>query len=53
MSVEGNGTKVISNYLNDNAIPTKRMRIQSGSSLKVKGKKKNHFVWRDSVVYSI
>ena len=53
MSVEGSGTKVISNYLNDNGVPTKRMRIQSGSSLKVKGKKKTHFVWRDSVVYSI
>jgi DNA invertase Pin-like site-specific DNA recombinase len=52
LSLEGKGTKVISNYLNENNIPTKRMNVKN-SSMMVKGEKKSTFIWRDSVVYNI
>ena len=42
LCLEGKGTKVISNYLNENNIPTKRMNVKN-SSMKVKGKKKINF----------
>jgi len=52
LSLEGIGVKKIANYLNDNGIPTKRM-ITGDRPMKVRGVKKNEFLWRDSVVYSM
>lgn len=52
LCLNGNGTKKIANYLNDNKVPTKRMRVNSGS-LKVKGKLKTEFLWRDSTIHGI
>lgn len=52
LSIEGNGTRVIANYLNENNIPTKRMRV-GNAPLKVRGKEKNKFVWRDSTIHGI
>ena len=52
LCLDGKGTKVISNYLNENKIPTKRMNVKN-SKLKVKGKDKTIFLWRDSVIYNI
>lgn len=52
LCIEGKGTRVISNYLNEHNIPTKRMNVKN-SSMNVKGKKKSDFLWRDSVVYNI
>jgi site-specific DNA recombinase len=52
LSLEGKGTKVISNFLNENNIPTKRMNVKN-SKMMVKGKEKKTFIWRDSVVYNI
>jgi DNA invertase Pin-like site-specific DNA recombinase len=50
--IGGSGTKMISEFLNENKIPTKRMRLEH-SGLKVKGRLKEEFIWRDSVIYSI
>jgi len=54
MSLEGSGTKVIANYLNDNNIPTKRNSSVKGK-LTIRGKKKDpsKFIWKDAVVYTI
>lgn len=52
LSLGGSGTKVIANYLNESNIPTKRMRV-GNAPLKVRGKKKNEFVWRDSTIHGI
>ena len=52
LSLEGMGVKRISNYLNDNNIPTKRM-IVGNCPMKVKGEKKTEFLWRDAVIYKI
>jgi site-specific DNA recombinase len=52
LCLEGNGTKVISNYLNTNGIPTKRMNL-GGMKMKVKNVERTEFIWRDSVVYNI
>lgn len=52
LSIQGKGTKVISNYLNDNNIPTKRNNVLNGHLL-VKGVRKTEFKWRDSVIYNI
>ena len=52
MSLKGMGTKVIANRLNDLKIPTKRSNSEKGY-MKVRGKLKTEFVWRDSVVYRI
>jgi site-specific DNA recombinase len=50
--IKGFGTKVISNKLNDEKIPTKRNSVSKGY-MKVKGQRKTNFLWRDSVVYRI
>lgn len=52
MSLEGMGVKKISNYLNENKIPTKRM-IVGNCPMKVRGEQKTEFLWRDAVIYSI
>jgi len=52
LSLEGMGVKRISNYLNENKIPTKRM-IVGNCPMKVKGEQKTEFLWRDAVVYTI
>lgn len=52
LSIEGKGTKVIANYLNEKEIPTKRSTSKTGY-MKVRGEKKTQFKWRDSVVYRI
>ena len=51
LSLDGKGTKVIADYLNDNNIPTKRGILNA--PMKVKDKQKVNFVWRDAVVYRI
>lgn len=51
LCLDGKGTKVIANILNENKIPTKRGIINA--PMKVKGKTKDEFKWRDSVVYRI
>jgi site-specific DNA recombinase len=52
LSMEGMGVKKISNFLNDNKIPTKRM-IVGNCPMKVRGEEKNFFLWRDSVIYNM
>ena len=52
LCIQGMGTKVISNYLNDNSIPTKRNLMENGG-LKVRGELKTNFLWRDATVYRI
>jgi site-specific DNA recombinase len=52
LSMEGMGVKKISNYLNENQIPTKRM-IVGNCPMKVRGVEKNIFLWRDSVIYNM
>ncbi|GIQ57948.1 putative DNA recombinase [Flavobacterium collinsii] len=52
LAIQGKGTKVIANYLNDENIPTKRNTSKVGY-LVVKGEVKTTFKWRDSVVYRI
>jgi site-specific DNA recombinase len=52
LSLEGKGTKVIANILNDQNIPTKRTSSLKGY-LKVRGEHKTIFLWRDAVVYRI
>ena len=52
MSIEGKGTKIIANILNEKNVPTKRSSSKKGY-LKVRGKKKENFLWRDSVIYKI
>jgi DNA invertase Pin-like site-specific DNA recombinase len=52
LSIEGKGTKVIAEILNQNEIPTKRSSSKKGY-LKVRGELKSEFIWRDSVVYRI
>lgn len=51
-ALEGKGTKVISNILNEEAIPTKRSSVEKGY-LTIRGKKQESFQWRDAVVYNI
>jgi site-specific DNA recombinase len=54
LALEGKGTKVIANILEDEGILTKRGRVQnSNTSMLVKGKQKETFKWRDAVVYRI
>lgn len=53
LAIEGKGTKIISSILNKEKILTKRGRVQMGSSMMVRGKKKESFVWRDAVVYRV
>ena len=53
LCIEGSGTKKIANRLNDLEIPTKRMRVESGRKMKVRGETKLDFKWRDSVIYGI
>jgi site-specific DNA recombinase len=54
LALEGKGTKVIAGILDAEGILTKRGRIQnSNTSMLVKGKQKDTFTWRDSVVYRI
>jgi hypothetical protein len=48
--LKGIGSKRIANELNELKIPTKRSKSKTGT-LKVKGKVKKEFIWRDSVVY--
>jgi DNA invertase Pin-like site-specific DNA recombinase len=52
LCIQGMGTKVISNYLNDKSIPTKRNLLENGG-LKVRGQLKTNFLWRDSTIYRI
>lgn len=52
LAIQGKGTKVIANYLNDENIPTKRNTTKNGYMI-VKGEKKTNFLWRDAVVYRI
>jgi site-specific DNA recombinase len=52
LSIQGNGTKVISKILNEEGIKTKRM-IVGDSPMKVKGEQQLLFIWRDSVVYKM
>jgi DNA invertase Pin-like site-specific DNA recombinase len=52
LSIEGKGTKVIANLLNENQIPTKRASSKTGYMM-VKGARKTEFIWRDSVIYRI
>lgn len=51
LCLQGKGTKVIADYLNENNIPTKRGILNA--PMKVKDKQKINFVWRDAVVYRI
>ncbi|WP_295794657.1 recombinase family protein [Mucilaginibacter sp.] len=53
LALEGKGTKVIAGILNDEGILTKRGRVDVGKGMMVKGKKKETFLWRDSVIYRI
>jgi site-specific DNA recombinase len=53
LALEGNGTKVIANVLNERNIPTKRGNVISGKKMLVRGKSKTEFVWRDAVIYRI
>jgi site-specific DNA recombinase len=52
LSMEGMGVKKISNFLNDNQVPTKRM-IVGNCPMKVRGEEKTIFLWRDSVIYNM
>jgi DNA invertase Pin-like site-specific DNA recombinase len=52
LCIQGMGTKVIANYLNEKSIPTKRNLIENGA-LKVRGKLKSEFLWRDATLYRI
>jgi site-specific DNA recombinase len=52
LCLKGIGSKRIANELNELKIPTKRSKSKTGT-LKVKGKLKKEFIWRDSVVYRI
>jgi site-specific DNA recombinase len=52
LSLEGLGTKKISEELNERKIPTKRMNL-GGAKLKVRGIEKTIFLWRDAVIYKI
>lgn len=51
LCLQGKGTKVIADLLNEKGIPTKRDLVDA--PMKVKGKKKEKFKWRDSVIYRI
>lgn len=55
--LDGFGTKKISGILNESGVLTKRMNIMKGDlgngKLKVRGKDKSVFLWRDSVIYKI
>jgi site-specific DNA recombinase len=51
LAIEGNGTKVIANTLNELKIPTKRGN--SKQHMIVKGVRKDNFIWRDAVIYRI
>jgi|GEM_PF-2005196 len=51
LALEGKGTKVIANILNNEGVLTKRGRVDTGKAMMVKGEKKESFSWRDSVVY--
>lgn len=51
LAIEGKGTKVIANYLNEQNIPTKRNTAKQ--YMMVKGKRKDDFIWRDAVIYRI
>jgi DNA invertase Pin-like site-specific DNA recombinase len=53
LALEGKGTMVIANILNERGIPTKRMNVKTGGTMTVRGKKKSVFAWRDSVVYGM
>ncbi len=53
LALEGKGTKVISNILNEKKIPTKRGNITTGKAMMVRGIKKTEFVWRDATIYRI
>ncbi len=53
LCIEGLGTKRIANKLNELEIPTKRMRVEAGRKMKVRGEVKLNFKWRDSVIYGI
>lgn len=52
MCIDGKGSKVIANTLNEMSIPTKRNSVKKGQ-MKVKGKEKTEFNWRDAVIYRI
>jgi DNA invertase Pin-like site-specific DNA recombinase len=52
LSLQGKGTRVIANYLNEQNIPTKRSVSEKGY-LKVRGVRQNSFTWKDTVVYRI
>lgn len=52
LALEGNGTKVIANILNEKQIPTKR-NTSVNSHLIYRGEKKTEFNWIDSTVYHI
>lgn len=52
LSLKGMGAKRIANLLNEKGIPTKRSTSKTGY-LKVRGKNKTTFKWRDAVVYNI
>lgn len=52
LAIQGKGTKVIANFLNDENIPTKRNSVKNGY-MNVKGERKTNFLWRDAVVYRI
>ncbi len=53
LALQGNGTKVIANRLNELGIPTKRGNVTTGKKMTVKGVVKTEFVWRDATVYRI
>jgi len=53
MSLKGMGVKRICNELNERGIPTKRMVGDKVITMQVRSKKKDHFIWRDAVVYRI
>jgi DNA invertase Pin-like site-specific DNA recombinase len=53
MSLKGMGVKRICNDLNARGIKTKRMVGDKVITMHVRSKKKDHFIWRDAVVYRI
>jgi DNA invertase Pin-like site-specific DNA recombinase len=53
LALQGKGTKVIANYLNESKVPTKRMTATSGRGMKIRGVKQMNFEWRDTTVYRI
>jgi site-specific DNA recombinase len=52
LAIQGMGTKKIAEFLNGKEIPTKRNNSSKGK-MTIKGKVKNSFEWRDSVIYRI